>query len=272
MRLQVLVAAVDADVRKLADQMNLDSDAFIVNQKDQYAYEEFEHRGHRIRCMTMAERGVGLSRNTALQRAEGEICLFSDEDICLENGYEEKILKSFREISDADVIIFNLKVDSSRATYHTTSRHRVHWYNYGRYGIAAVAVRREALLRGNISFSLLFGGGAKYSNGEDSLFLHDCMKKGLHIYADTPNIGEEIPRQSTWFQGYHDKFFFDRGVLYAYLYGRMATVWALRFLITKKEQILNEFSFGKAFRLMKDGIREGRQIRRHDETTDRQAG
>ena len=35
----------------------------------------------------------------------------------------------------------------------------------------------------HITFSLLFGGGAKYSNGEDSLFLKDCLKYGLVVYA-----------------------------------------------------------------------------------------
>ena len=41
------------------------------------------------------------------------------------------------------------------------------------YPTYAVAAKREALHRVNVGFSLLFGGGARYSNGEDSLFLHD---------------------------------------------------------------------------------------------------
>lgn len=261
MKLQVLVAAMNADPRQLAEKMNLPSEALIVNQCDRYAYEEFTEKGRHIRCFSMAERGVGLSRNTALMRAEGDICLFSDEDICLEADCEEKILKAFDENPDADVILFNLEIDPSRATYHNDTKHRVHWYNYGRYGLVAAAVRREAVIRANISFSLLFGGGAKYSNGEDSLFLHDCLKKGLHLYTETANIGREIFRESTWFQGYTEKFFFDRGVLYAYLYGGMAQVWTLRYLLTKKKTLCQEIPFSKALKLMRDGIREGRNIR-----------
>lgn len=264
MKLEVLVAAVNAAPRELAEKMNLQTEALIVNQCDRFAYEEFERQDRRIRSLSLAERGVGLSRNTALMRSRGEICLFSDEDIELVENYEEIILKAFRENPDADVILFNLEIDPSRATYHNTTRRRVHWYNYGRYGLVAAAVRREAVIRSNISFSLMFGGGARYSNGEDSLFLHDCLKKGLHLYTETANIGREILRQSTWFHGYDEKFFFDRGVLYAYLYGPMAKVWTLRYLLLKKKTLCGDIPFSKAHRLMREGIREGRDTRRRE--------
>ncbi len=261
LRLQVLVAAVNADARELAEKMNLQTDALIVNQCDHFGVETFEHAGRSITCYSMAERGVGLSRNTALGRSNADIILFSDEDICLENGYEKIIQKAFEDNEDADLLLFNLEVEPSRATFYNTSKHRVHWYNYGRYGIVAAAVRREAILRANLSFSLLFGGGARYSNGEDSLFFHDCLKKGLHLYTETARIGKEIPRESTWFHGYSKKFFFDRGVLYAYLYGKMAKIWTLRYLLAKKKTVCAEIPFSKAFRLMCDGIREGRNVR-----------
>lgn len=261
MRLQVLIAAMHANARELADKMNLQTDALIVNQCDEYAYEEMARGDRKVRCFSMAERGVGLSRNTALMRSEGEICLFSDEDIVLAEGYESIVLNAFDQNPDADVILFNVEVDPSRATFHNDARRRVHWYNYGRYGIVAAAARREALFRAGVSFSLLFGGGARYSNGEDSLFLHDCLKRGLHLYAETGTIGREIPRESTWFHGYTEKFFFDRGVLYAYLYGRMAEVWSLRYLLVKKQVLCAEMPVKKAWKLMRDGIREGRCVR-----------
>lgn len=256
MKLQVLVAAVNENVEMLAEKMNLESEAVIVNQCDHFAYQEYLHRGKLIRCFSMAERGVGLNRNTALMRAEGEICLFSDEDIVFSSGYEKMVLDAFEANSDADLITFNFKVDPSRATYYNQTKRRIRWYNYGRYPTYAVAARVENLRRANVSFSLLFGGGARYSNGEDSLFLHDCLKKGLHLYADTAQIGEEIYRESTWFKGYNAKFFKDRGVLYHYLYGVLAPLISLRFLLRLKD--LGELSPREAYSLMKQGIREGK--------------
>lgn len=263
MKLQVLVAAVNQESDTLAEKMNLETEAVIVNQCGRYEYKEYQHRGRLIRCFSMAERGVGLSRNTALLHGEGEICLFSDEDIEFYPGYEKKVLDAFEKNPDADMITFNFKVDESRATYYNDTCKRLRWYNYGRYPTYAVAARLEALRRANVSFSLLFGGGARYSNGEDSLFLHDCLKKGLHLYADTAELGREVYRESTWFKGYNEKFFVDRGVLYRYLYGVLAWVFAVRFLaihgVVKKSGMLAEVSFGRAFGWMRKGIRMARE-------------
>ena len=261
MNVQVLAAVMDQNLKEIASRMQLDSDAVIVNQCDRLGYEEMEYRGHRLRFYSFPERGVGRSRNEAIMRADGDICLFSDQDIVYEAGYGEAVAEEFRHNPRADMILFNITVEESRRTYHITKRKRVRWYNCGRYGAVSFAIRRESLLRFGVTFSLLFGGGARYSNGEDSLFLHDCLKKGLHLYAETVNIGREILRESTWFQGYHEKFFYDRGVLYAYLYGPMAELWTLRYLLVKKKTVCGKVPFSKAWENMRRGIREGRDIR-----------
>lgn len=94
-----------------------------------------------------------------------------------EDGYEAAVLAEFERNPRADMIIFNIEVEEERRTYHITERKPVRWYNCGRYGAVSFAVRRESLLQSGITFSLLFGGGAKYSNGEDSLFLTEFIKK-----------------------------------------------------------------------------------------------
>ncbi len=259
MRLQVLVSAVDADVSRMAEKMNLHSDAIIINQCGENAYREYDWEGHRIRCYSFAERGVGLSRNNALLRADGDICLFSDEDIVYEDDYAQKVLTAFGEYPEADMLLFNMEVAAVRATYHTDQRKRVRVYNSGRYPTYSFAVRREKLHRANITFSLLFGGGARYSNGEDSLFLRDCLRKGFRIYAVPVNLGREVPRESTWFKGYTEKFFFDRGVLYPYLYGWLAEAMAARFLLRHKNVMCREIPVKRAWELMRKGIREGRK-------------
>lgn len=259
MKVQVLVATVNEDVNTMAEKMHLETEAVIVNQCDSFGYCEYRYKEKLIRCFSMAERGVGLSRNTALMRADGDICLFSDEDIVFYPGYEEKILSAFEENPDADLITFNFKVDPSRATYYNKEKRRIRWYNYGRYPTYAAAARVESLRKANVSFSLLFGGGAKYSNGEDSLFFHDCLKKGLHLYAHTELLGEEIYRESTWFKGYNSKFFIDRGVLYHHLYGKAAKLFSLRFLWAHRQEMLKEIPLKEAYGLMKKGICEAKR-------------
>lgn len=258
MKIQLLVSAVDQDAGALIEQMHMSTDAVIVNQCDRYGYEEMIHCGHRVQVFSMPERGVGLSRNTALLHADTDVCVFADEDIVLSKDYEEKIRKAYQEIPDADMILVNVKVAPSRRTYWNEDVHRITYCNYGRYPAYSITAKYAALLRANVHYSLLFGGGAKYSNGEDSLFIKDCLKAGLKLYSHTVCIGEEIERESTWFNGYHEKFFKDRGVLYHYLYGRLALPLSLRFLLAHKEEMCRDISVKQAYAWMKDGVKEAK--------------
>lgn len=255
MKLQVLVSAVGEDVDTLAERMNLESDAIIINQTDGFSHREYRHRNKKIQCFEFAERGVGLSRNNALMRADGDILLFSDEDIVYDGGYEKKVLDAFEAHPEADFLLFNMRVGKERATYYTKKFHRVHIWNAGRYPTYSFAIRRKELHAANVTFSLLFGGGAKYSNGEDSLFLKDCLKYGLKAYAVPIGLGEERQRESTWFKGYTDKFFVDRGVLYHFLYGSLAYLMAVRFIMAHGKAMCAQIPKKNALALMKKGIK-----------------
>lgn len=254
MKLEILVAAVGQDVHTLAERMHLESDAIIINQTDHFAYEEYMHEEHKIKCYSFAEKGVGLCRNNALLRASGDILLFSDEDIVYDKGFAQKVLTAFEQHPEADMLLFNMRVGEARATYHTEKFHQVHIWNAGRYPTYSFAIRREVLHASHITFSLLFGGGAKYSNGEDSLFLKDCISYGMKVYAVPIEIGAETERESTWFCGYHEKFFTDRGVLYHFLYGKLAVLMAARFLLAHGSVMCKEIPRKQAFALMRQGI------------------
>ncbi|MEG1847966.1 MAG: glycosyltransferase [Lachnospiraceae bacterium] len=260
MNLQVLVSAVNAEPPRLITQMKLATDAIIINQCEENAYEELHLNQHRIRCYSFQERGVGLSRNNALLRADHEISLFSDEDIVYHDGYETLVLDEFTKHPEADMIVFNFAVEPERRTYYNEHWHQVHWYNCGRYPTFSFAVRTAQVHAKNITYSLLFGGGAKYSNGEDSLFIRECLHCGLHVYASPVELGREEPRPSTWFQGYTEKFFIDRGVLYWYLYGRWAGLLAMRFLYTHRDMTNGAIKLPQAMRLMRRGIQEARDL------------
>jgi hypothetical protein len=84
-----------------------------------------------------------------------------------------------------------------------------------RYGAARIAVRLSSIRNAGIFFNLNFGGGTIHSHGEDVLFLKDCLKHGLKIYAVPYSIAELIEnRDSTWFEGYNKKFFRDHAALF----------------------------------------------------------
>ncbi|MCR4787259.1 MAG: glycosyltransferase [Lachnospiraceae bacterium] len=260
MTFQYLISAVEKDEKELTAVMNLQGDAVLVDQCSEDARYETQYGFGKVLTIRQNGRGVGLSRNTALENADSDICLFSDEDIEYYDGCVRKVTDAFASHPDAAVIAFNIDVDERRRTYHNDKERRVSALNYGRYPAYALAISRQKILDKDIRFSLLFGGGAKYSNGEDSLFLHDCLKKHLKIYAVTECLGREKYRESTWFKGYTDKFFFDRGVLYHFLYGKAAALLGFRFLYKNRDTMLKERSLKDAFRLLKKGIAEGKTL------------
>ncbi|MBR3342383.1 MAG: glycosyltransferase [Clostridiales bacterium] len=259
--LQVLISSLEKDPYSLASQMNLECDAVIVNQGKRDGCFEYEtDRSLHIKVLESSERGVGRSRNHALDLADSKIILFSDDDIVYSKGYADKVLKAFQAETDADIIMFNFNVSKDRMTYHTEKTKRVHKWSVGRYPSYAAAARLESIRGAGVRFSTLFGGGAKYSNGEDSLFFMDCLRAGLVIKAVPVSLGKEEPRESTWFHGYNEKFFRDRGVLFNFLYGKLAVIWALRFVLAKKRSYGGSIAPKAAFRLMREGIKAGKNL------------
>ena len=258
MKLQLLVSAMNKDAENLINTMGITTDAVIINQCDKYDTRIFEDKNRKIEFYDMNEWGVGRSRNSAVLKSSGDILLFSDEDIVYEKDYEKRVIKAFEENKNADMLIFNIEVDESRRTYHIDKKTKVGLLNCGRYPTYSMAVKREVLLKKGIMFSLLFGGGAPYSAGEDSLFIMDCVKAGMKIYALPITIGREELRPSTWFNGYTEKFFYDRGVLFAHLYGKAAGIMAARYILAKKRVMCREIKPRDAYNLIKKGIKDGR--------------
>jgi len=256
MKVEVLISALNHIPIELLTQMHINSDAVIVNQCDKDECNSYNYNGHNIVEVCLSSRGVGVSRNTAIMHSSADILLFADQDIVYENEYAEKIVDEFEKHLEADMILFNIQVGEERKTYENTEWKKVHWYNCGRYGAVSFAIRREKLLEARVMFSQLFGGGAKYSAGEDSLFLKDLMDRGIKVYASPIVIGREVEGESTWFKGFDEKFFYDRGVLYKQLYGIMAKPWAMRFLLAHRDILCKNYSVKKAFQIMKKGIQQ----------------
>ncbi|MGI6114416.1 MAG: glycosyltransferase [Mahellales bacterium] len=209
--LEVLVVTMHQNDLSIYKKMNIQSDVFFANQADCYAYEELGFNGNTARMITTGQRGVGRNRNTALLYAKREICLLADDDVIYDEGYEDAILDAFNDLPQADIIIFNCHSDSDRKPRVRKKIKRVRKWNFMGYGTCRIAIRKSSILKKNIFFSLLFGGGALYSAGEDSLFLKEALDKGLRIYTHPYNIGIVSQETSTWFSGFNEKLFFDKG-------------------------------------------------------------
>lgn len=224
-KIQVLVAAMNQTDHSLIERMNVSTSAIVGNQCDRNSVEEFEHNGVRIKYLNSDERGVGLNRNNALMRADGDILVFADEDEVFFDDYDIIIKEAYNEIPDADAIIFNIDtvgVDVGRR--NITKIKRACLLNALNYGAARLTVRNDSVTSKNIYFNRQFGGGTVFSSGEDTLFIADLLKQGLKVYVYPALIAYVDQTSSTWFEGYTEKYFYDKGALFAALSKRFGWI------------------------------------------------
>ncbi len=254
--LQVLAVTMHREDLSLADKMHIEGDALIGNQCDRTAKETVKTESGEITMYSFAERGVGLNRNNLLLRADADIVLFADDDVIYDEGYRELVLREFRKHPRADVITFNVvPIPDTIPPDLNTKWKRLGRLNCLKYGAPRIAARLSRLREKNLYFSLLFGGGAKYSSGEDSLFIMDCVKSGLKVYAAPVKIGHVVFETSSWFSGYTEKYFKDKGLFFYYLSHRFYKLLCLQYCIRRGNLFRELFTRREAYRLMKTGSR-----------------
>lgn len=217
MDLQVLVAAMNQTDGSLMEKMNLKTNGIIANQCGAWGHRSFETEMGTVQLISTATRGVGVNRNLALQLSEADILLFSDDDVTFYDGTLQGVVDAFRQLPDADVIFFGLDMTKNGEIYEKRRNkvRRLHIWNSLRYGTARMAVRRSAVMEKRLSFSTLFGGGSRYCSGEDTIFIADCFRTGLRLYSHDYVLGKCAKDSSTWFDGFNEKYFFDRGAMLA---------------------------------------------------------
>ena len=248
MKLQVLVATMNQTDHSLLERMNIQSDAIVINQCDRYEIEEFTFRGYHILWMSFNERGVGLSRNNALMRAWGDILLFADDDVVYSDGYAEKVVKAFETNKRADLIILNImSLNPGRPQLIAKKEYRLHWFNCLKFGAVRIAVRKDAIRNANVLFSLLFGGGAQYQHGEDSLFIVRCLQNGMRAFVGTEMIGIVKQEESCWFKKNDERYFFDTGVMMRQCFGVWAKLLIIP-LVVKDKKLTHETGLAKAIK------------------------
>lgn len=229
---QILVAAMHQQDLSIAERMHIATDVIIANQADRTGFQQMDFGGFQARMITTQTRGVGINRNLALHYADGDILLLADDDVVYHSGYAQMVQNAFAAHPDADAIIFNIALtEGSRSCRINKKASRVRIFNALNYGAVRIAVRRESLLRSRIHFSTLFGGGALFSSGEDTLFLCDMLRSGFRIYTCADTIATVDQSDSTWFSGYNEKYLYDKGALYCAAFPRFPLLFCLQDLI-----------------------------------------
>ena len=184
------------------------------------------------------------------------VALSADDDAVYDETYEKKVIDNFKKYEKKDLLIFRIEsTNKERPTKKEKKDHNLSWFNSMRYGAFRIAIRTAAIRKANVFYSLLFGGGAKYQAGEDTLFIQQCLRRGLKAVSVQEVLGVVEQQESTWFKGCNEKYFYDKGVLLSACFGKWARPLLLLLLIKNKNET-NEVGFAKAVKCSFSGVRD----------------
>lgn len=257
-RIEVVCVTMGQRDFSKVEQMHIAGDVVFGNQADAYRKDELLYNGHTAKMITTDTRGVGVNRNIALLHSTGDILLMADDDVCYADGYEDGVRRAYARHPDADMIIFSMDITQNGQVIRQVKNRdgRLQLHRALRYGTYVCSIRRESQRRANIWFSTCFGGGTKYAHGEDTLFIRDAFRRGLRVYTSSFCLGTCAKDTSTCFHGFDKKYFYDQGVLYRVLFGKVAAPLCLRFCLKRYRAYQNEMRFFDALQAMLRGMRE----------------
>lgn len=218
MKLEVLMSAMQQNDFSIAIKSKVNSDLLIVNQCDRNETIEKEVNGHKWRMISTTERGLSKSRNMALKNANGDICLWSDDDETFSEGYAEKIIEAYELLPDATAIAFNVNRINFRMkkTYYHIEHARLA-PKYRGYQSGMLSFKRKDIIDAGISFDEKFGSGTLWGGGEEILFERDIRKNGYRLYEHPFEVATlDYGGGSQWFNGYNEKYFYNLGAFSYY--------------------------------------------------------
>lgn len=251
MTFEVLMSCMHQKNMDIIERSNLsDIQTLIVNQCDT-TVEEIKTIG-KHRMLNTSTRGLSVSRNLAIENANADICLISDDDEIFVNNLQDVVLKGYEKFSDADIVIYKL---SNRYKKLGNKPRRLKKYEMLRVASWQISFKTQSI-KNVVGFDLLLGAGTGNGAGEENKFLLDAIKAGLKVYYVPEVIGEAInDSSSTWFFGYDERFFYNQGQTTRYTLGFLiSTAYAIYTLIKQFPKYKGNISFLKAGKALFKGI------------------
>lgn len=244
-----------SDSKEMIKHSHITSDTVIINQCDEENYKEENICNALLRTFSVTDRGLTKSRNLAISKSQADICIICDDDEIFNEGYEKAVSSAYGALPDADIIIFDM-VD--RPLKWGNSIKRLGYIDLMSVSSWQITFRREKLLASGVLFDENMGAGSGNGAEEEFRFLTQCRKAKLRIYHYPFRLASVAQTQSTWFKGFDEEFFVNRGNTTRYIMGLpLSVLYAAYYAFAKRKQ-LSGMSMLRAFSYTVKGIKENR--------------
>ncbi len=263
MKVEVLLSCMNQENTDIIKKIRITTDVLMINQANHERKKDIHSSSQRIRVIDTRQRGLSRSRNMALKHAQGDICLLCDEDEFLTDGYADIIKRAFEKHPDAAVIAFQME---NKQTRLRPVVQRVGYLRSLKLASYQLAFRLEPIRQTGIQFDILMGAGSGNGCGEENKFLWDCLRRRKKIYYVPECIGRVEHGPSTWFFGYNNLFFYQRGAATRYMMGAFpAILYGFYYLAAKIPLYRSDISPILAARALFRGIHENPIRRQYKE-------
>ena len=256
MKLEILMSCMHQSDDSLARASQITSDVVVINQCDREDYAVYPTEDGLARIFSTTQRGLTKSRNMAIAKSDADVCLLCDDDEVFQPDYREKILNAYEMLPQADVIIFKMV---NRQPSFPDKVMRLRFPQTMKVSSWQISFRKASLTAKGVAFDELLGAGTGNGAEEELKFLWDCQKAGLQIYYVPATIACVAQTESTWFGGFTEQFFENRGATTRYIMGLpLASVYALYYCLRKRSMYSAQITPMNALKATFRGICENK--------------
>lgn len=261
MKLEILATTMNGVDFSKIEKMKINSDVVFANQCDRDGFNKIEFNGHIAKMISTTSRGLSRNRNIALAHSNqnADLILFLDDDLVLNDAYENLIIEEFEKHPEADAIKFNIhdlsdirKISMKKTVAWKKCTRR----NMSASGVCGLVIKRKTIERYSLRFHENFGAGTDNYCGEDTIFLQNLINLRIRAYLSPVDIAGIDQSESTWFKGYDEKYFTVSGKVLATIYPRLCRILAVRSAYRFSKRPKCKMKFHQILKCYNRGIKE----------------
>ncbi|MDG0030618.1 glycosyltransferase family 2 protein [Priestia sp. Y58] len=259
MDIEMLVSTMNQTNYDLLKRMNIKNKAVVINQfTNDKSKPPKKIDNETLKFISVYEKGLSKSRNTAIENADNSIGIICDDDLYYYDDVKDRVRTAYQKNKDADIIIFCYDTDGRHKKNFGGEAKRLGYLGTMKVSSVQVTFKIKSIKEKDIRFNELFGTGSSYYQcGEENIFLFECLKKGLKIYFEPISIlSIDDNDESTWFNGFDDKSFFDRGAVFTAMSSRFYHFLIWQFAIRKYKIYRHDIGFIGAIKNMYRGHKD----------------
>ena len=235
----------------------------IVNQTDSDKLLVSEYKN--IKVINSFERGSPASRNLAISKATGDICLMADDDIVYMPDFIEHIKNAYINNASADMISLEAIDDDGKLYANYTSVKTHNKESLKAIYTWVITFKREVFAKHNIYFNHYFGVGSVFKGETEYVFLRNALDKKLKMYHQKQTIVSHPNHSSGRLMG-SDNAVYARSALHYRFYGGLSYIWVFKYVFhIWRYGHINFFQITKKLKVGFEGILKYKDLKKTGE-------